>query len=373
MGRTLRLAATVLIILSAADRPAFAQQRTAELPSATVRAIDEVFRTELEKGTFVGGAIGILRDGQVVLTKGYGAADWKAKRPVTSATVFNWASNSKPFIATAAMQLAQSNKLDLDADVRSYVPEFPQKPHVIRVRHLLTHQSGLPHYSNGKIVPTPRKAKPLDELDPIVALHRFDQSPLLFKPGERTEYSTYAYILLTAVVQRAGGEPIAEQLQKRLVDPIGMPSFQLDMPTRDQPNWTKGYRKQPNGSFTESAEEANYWKHGGGGYKCDIRDFARWGAAMLSGSLLDRPAQQVMWTPQSLSSGEATSYGLGPLLDGAPGTRGFKVHHNGAQREASSRLAIYPNARHGIVFLSNTDGVDVGRITTAVYRVLDRN
>src|SRR5437763_17217905 len=121
------------------------------------------------------------------------------------------------------MQLVDKHLLDLDADVRKYVPEFPDKGEVITVRHLLCHQSGIPHYGHGRIVPTQRSYTTNQPfLDPVHSLDRFNQSPLIFKPGEKTSYSSYAYILLSAAVQRAGKEPFGEQIQKRIARPLAM-------------------------------------------------------------------------------------------------------------------------------------------------------
>jgi len=94
------------------------------------------------------------------------------------------------------MQLIEKKKLNLDTDVRKCVPEFPETGHVITTRHLLCHQSEIPHYANGKIVPTVRKYDEADPFSqPVLALDKFNQSPLIFSPGKKVDYSPYAYIL----------------------------------------------------------------------------------------------------------------------------------------------------------------------------------
>lgn len=104
----------------------------------------------------VGVAIGLIDDREVVYVKGYGLADREHRTATTRRTLFRWASVSKTLTAVRAMQLWEAGELDLDRDVRAYVPEFPDKGHVITVRQLLSHQSGLPHYDNGEIIPTVR-------------------------------------------------------------------------------------------------------------------------------------------------------------------------------------------------------------------------
>ena len=139
-----------------------AESRVAAAPKSkplseerTVATIDEAVEAEMQRQQLVGVAIGIIRDGTIVLTKGYGFADFENQVPVTTQTVFNWESNSKPLTAVAAMQLVQKKKLDLDADVRKYMSEFAPHGPPITVRQLLCHQSGLPHWTNGRVVPSP--------------------------------------------------------------------------------------------------------------------------------------------------------------------------------------------------------------------------
>jgi serine beta-lactamase-like protein LACTB, mitochondrial len=359
----------VLLALALPATAALAQSAPKQLDAKTAAAVDAAVAAEIKRQGYVGAALGVIRDGEVVYLKGYGLADREKKVPVTTDTVFNWASNSKPLAAVAAVQLSEKKLLDLDADVRQYVPEFPEKSAVITTRHLLTHQSGIPHYANGKVVPTAKKYAAADPFrDPVLALDKFSGSPLLFKPSEKTSYSTYAYILLSSVVQRAGKEAFNDQIDRRIAKPLGLKSLQLDFETRDQAHWAAAYVKGPAGAVVPAKDEANYWKHGGGGYKSNVADFARWAAGLIGRKLMSEKTEALMWTPVSLAGGEKTKWGLGFTVEDQGG---LKVSHNGRQPETSTRLVLYPRARHGLVFMTNCGFGDVGAVTTAVYKALD--
>ncbi|MEJ7637544.1 MAG: serine hydrolase domain-containing protein [Singulisphaera sp.] len=339
------------------------------LDAKRAAAVDEAVGSVMAEQELVGLAVGVIRDGRVVYLNGYGLADREKRTPVTTETVFSWASNSKPMAAVLALQLAEAGKLDLDADVRRYVPEFPPKGTVITCRQLLCHQSGIPHYTNGKIVPADRKSEaPRDRPDPILSLDRFSESPLILAPGEKSEYSSYAYILLSAVVQRAGEQGFDEQVQDRIAKPLRMSSLQLDRGT-PEPDWAAGYRKK-GGQVVRAPEKENDWKFGAGGYKSDVRDFARWAAALMNHRLVSPQTERKMWTPQVTKGGKATEYGLGFAVE--DGRQGFKVSHNGSQTESTTRMVLYPKAGHGVVVLCNCGFAKIGAVSTAVYSALNR-
>lgn len=332
-------------------------------------AVDAAVLEVMDKQELVGVAIGVIEDGRIVYTKGYGWADREHRIPATAETVINWASNSKPMAAILALQLAEQGQLDLDADVRTYVPEFPDKGVTITCRQILGHQSGIPHYSNGQIVPTRRDAESRrGPVDPLRSLDRFAESPLIFRPGARSEYSSYAYILLSAVVERAGKQPFDDQVQGRIAAPLGIRSLQLDhhTPGRD---WATGYTMKE-GKVVPAPEEANDWKFGAGGYKSNVQDFARWAAALLDHRLVSKTTERSMWTQQRTAGGETTDYGLGFAVE--DGARGFKVSHNGDQREATTRMVLYPKARQGMVVMTNCGHGKPGEISTAVFAALSR-
>lgn len=363
-----RLALMVFCLL-----PSFAlAQALASKPLAPAKAatVDRIVAAELKKQGVVGAAIGIIQNGEIVYLKGYGLADRENRTPVTVQTVFNWASNSKPLVAVATMQLVEKKSLDLDADVRKYVPEFPDNGYVITPRQLLSHQSGIPHYTNGKIVPTKRRyptSQPF--MDPVVALDTFNQSPLLFAPGEKVSYSSYAYILLSAVVQRAGKEQFQAQIDRRIAKPLGMKSLQLDIESGTQKDWANGYKKNADGQVVLATERANYWKHGAGGFKSNIEDFARWAQGLINRKLLSEASEKMMWSPQRLSKGGDTSWGLGFTIEDHDR---LKVSHTGKQDEVATRLVLYPLARHGVVVMCNSRFGNAGAISTAVYKALNQ-
>lgn len=368
--RSYYLAAVLLAVGACArPRPAVLAPAPAMLAPERAAALDEAVRSEMARQRLVGVAVGVIREGQIAYLQGYGQADRENQTPMTPATVVNWASNSKPMAAVLAMMLVEEGKLDLDADVRMYVPEFPDKGAMITPRLLLCHQSGIVHYTNGRVVPTERTyAVPEPFLDPICSLDKFNQSPLIFAPGEKVSYSSYAYVLLSAVIQRAGGRPYHQQVMTRIAGPAGLRSLQLDLPARDQPNCSRGYMRIGDRVW-RAPEEAHYWKHGAGGYKSDVADFARWACALIDGKLVSPAARDRMWTPQRLADGRATTWGLG--FDVRPSAWGPVISHGGKQNEATSKMMIYPRSRSGLVLLCNCGYADINALARAAASALD--
>jgi CubicO group peptidase (beta-lactamase class C family) len=347
-------------------------QESDRLTSTQIEQIESAVQHEMEQQQIVGASVGIVMNGKVVYVKGFGFADQEKQRPATENTIYNWASNSKPIMAIAAMQLVESKQLDLDADIRVYVPEFPEKDGVVTARLLLCHQSGIPHYTNGRIVPLNNEASsdPLAELDPIIAINRFGGSPLLYKPGEGYSYSSYAYVLLSAVVQRAGKMPIAEQIDDRIIKRIGMKSFQLDLPFDNQAEWTVAYFRNREGKIGKVNDIANFWKHGAGGYKSNVSDFARWAQSLVNTALISPETQKEMWTVQKTKDGKPTTYGLGFAVSGS--TEGaLRVGHSGSQEETKSSMGLLPAKKQAIVVMCNTAHATPIRIADAIEKILD--
>lgn len=337
------------------------------LSSDRARAVDQAVKDEMVRQNLVGAAVGIVENGHVAYLQGYGWQDREARIPASVHTMFRWASISKPVCAVAAMQLVEKGKLNLDADVRSYVPEFPDKGKVVTVRETLDHQSGLPFYSRTEVVPRVRSYDvPHPFMDVLTAVDTFALSPLLFDPGTQYHYTTYGYILASAIVQRAGKQPYAQQVKQRIADPFQMTTFQPDYQWKDIPNRAVGYRRN-HGVVVRSSNTDVSWKLGGGGYISTIGDLARFANGLLNGHLVKPATEAAMWTPQPLKNGKKTTYGLGfEVRTDAEGKR--TVSHGGSQEKVRSMMWLRPDENRAVVVFSNCEYANVGALRSAVSK-----
>ncbi len=242
---------TAIAVLMACCGPLIA----AGVSDQEIATVDRAVRTEMERQRIVGLALGWIRGGEVVYTKGFGLEDRDRQIPVSEQTLFRWASVSKPLTALAAWQLVEKKRLNLDADVRQLVPEFPDKGSKITARQLMCHQGGIVHYTNGKLIRTRRNYRSTHPFeDCVLALDTFRESPLVAPPGTRFSYSTHGYILLSAVVQRAGRQKFADQVAERIARPLGMTTLQPDYQWKTLPHRAIGYRLREN-RVVESTNE----------------------------------------------------------------------------------------------------------------------
>jgi len=272
-------------------------------------------------------------------------------------TRWRWASISKPVTAIAALQLVEQGKLDLDRDVRAWVPEFPEKPWPVTARQLGGHLGGIVHYTNGEVIALPRPDAPPDAWSDVVrALDAFKMSPLVAEPGTRYAYTTHGYMLLGAVVQRAGGAPYVDQVRDRIVRPLGMTSFEPDYGWKRLPNRAKGYKKK-GAVWVESGDTDVSWKLPGGGYLSNVADLARFGRGVMDGRLLSPASRTLMATRGATRDGKATTYGFGWGLYTIGGRA--VLAHSGSQEKTSTYLAVVPDAGLGLAVMCNCEGAKI--------------
>ena len=214
-----------------------------ELTRADVEAwVDGYLPYALDNGDIAGAVVVVVKDGQVLLQKGYGYADLEKRTPVDPAgTLFRPGSVSKLFTWTAVMQLVEQGKLDLDADVNQYIdfkiPSRDGKPTTLR--QVMTHTTGLEEQIRGLITSNKDEIVPLD-----AALKRWTPQRI-HAPGATPAYSNYATALAGYIVQRVSGEPFDAYIARHIFKPLGMAhsSFSQPLPPALLAKMSKGYAK----------------------------------------------------------------------------------------------------------------------------------
>jgi CubicO group peptidase (beta-lactamase class C family) len=269
------------------------------LTSADLEAFfDGIVPLQLERSDIAGASVLVMRNGQVLLQKGYGFADIKKKQPVDPAsTIFRLASISKLSTWISVMQLEEQGRLDLDTDINRYLdfkirPAFGQP---ITLRDLMTHTGGFEEESKDVIITDPKQA---------VSLRDFlirNQPMRLFPPGQIPAYSNYGVGLASYIVQRISGEPFEQYTERHIYEPLRMAhsSFRQPLPKGLTPS--EGYGE----STVKPAIGFEIFNPvGAGGFSSTAADMGRFGSMMLNGGELDgarvlRPETMArMWTPQ---------------------------------------------------------------------------
>ena len=283
-----------------------------------------VMREVLHQTGVPGMAVAVGVNGAVAWSEGFGFADLELSVPATRLTRFRVGSVSKPITAAALGLLVERGQLDLDAPVQRYVPTFPQKRWPVTSRALAGHLSGVRHYLGAETYGSRRYATVLE------GLTIFQDDSLLFEPGTRFSYSSYAWNLLSAVMEGASGESFLPFMDANVFQPLGLRHIVADHTDSLVPNRTRFYMRTREGGVLNAPYVDNSYKWAGGGFLSTAEDVARFGMAHLSDAGFLQPAtRELLWTSQHTNDGEPTNYGIGWSI-GTDHHGRRVVHHGGS-------------------------------------------
>lgn len=361
--RFLHLAfATAIIVLGSIvpGSPALAQTLAAPkaLNAESIAAVlDPVMADWIGKRNGPGAVVAVVTRDATVFAKGYGLADIAAKRPFAAdRTLVRPGSISKLFTAIAVMQLVEAGKLDLDRDVNAYIDfaiPLPDGAVPVTLRRLLNHRAGFEEHFKGLFS---RAAEP----EPLGDWVRRGLPLRLFPRGDVESYSNYGFALAGYIVERAAGEPFAEYVQTKILDPLGMrrSTFSQPLPAQLAPDMAKGYRSsdQPPLPFFETIIAPP------GALAATAEDMARFMRALLNGGELDGvrilPKARL---DEMMAPANATPAGfIGLAFFGGDAAGHETVGHAGGTMTFFSDLQLFPEQGIG-VFVSR-DGL--GKITS---------
>lgn len=363
-SRPLRLIGTLtltwaLVASASADDALSRKQKDGQ--AKAIEYLSTAWRNFVNDTPVPGMSIAVAIDGTIVWSEGFGYADLENRIPATPTTVYRIASISKPMTAAVAARMWRDGRLDLDAPIRDYLPEFPEKEKgTITVRHLLGHQSGIRHYADDL-----EKFSTVHYGSLIDALSMFADSPLQFAPGERMSYTTLGYTVLGAVMEKASGMKFADLMQKELFGPLGMRHTRPDEVSTLVPSRSGTYSYDSDLGVVNAPPTDHSYKIPGGGILSTAEDVAMFGAAIAEPGVLDAATIAEMMKPMKFNSGRETDYAMGWALDVDDEGR-VQWNHGGNQPGARSFLLVYPEENVSVAILANINGVPLFRPEAAM-------
>jgi serine beta-lactamase-like protein LACTB, mitochondrial len=356
----------VVFSLVTATSMVFAED--AKLSSDKQAQLESAIAKFMSANSVPGVSVAVVENGENEWSQGYGMSDLENFVPATSRTLYRLASISKPLTATAAMQLWERGKLDLDAPVQKYCPAFPQKEWPITTRQLLGHLGGIRHYrSDSQDDPEVGNTKHFN--DGIAAgLKFFANDPLVAKPGTKFSYSTQGFTVAGCAIEGASGEKYVDFVRKNIFTPAGMNSTVADDRFAVILSRTRFYHKDESGRVLNADFLDSSYKIPGGGWLSSAEDMSRFEVAVLSDKLVHRATRDVMWTPLKTADGSKNDYALGWGTGKELGV--LDVGHGGGQQGTSTFIMLVPERRAGVVVLTNMDGVDASSLATDLMKII---
>ncbi len=306
-----------------------------------IARMDQIIRASVDEGEFSGSVL-VTRGDQVLLDRGYGLADREWGVANDGDTRFRLASVSKQFTSVAILLLAEQGLVDLDAPVKTWLPDAPAAWDAVTVRHLMSHTSGIPDLTRFDDFEA-LKTRPTT----VAALiARFSDRPLEFAPGARWAYSNSGYILLTAVIEKVSGQPYATFISERLFQPLGMTASGYDDAATILPHRASGYVRTDEG-FANADYVDMTVPQGAGGLYSTTHDLLKWEQGLFSGRVLKPASLALLTTPVR------NDYALGLISKEQDGHR--IISHNGAIEGFNTWMARADDGMT-VVVLGNLNG-----------------
>jgi len=318
---------------------------------------------------------------------GVGNEDGPGSPPVDGETVFHLASVTKPFVATAVMQLVADGKMDLDSPLRRYLPYFSmQGPGAdrITIRQLLTHTAGVGDTSNFGWTTPEYDDGAVERYVRSLASARLD-----FVPGTDWRYSNRGFDVLADAIAKADGQPFETVIQQRILTPLGMRRSTVLMTDVDSARLAVGHKRDGSrvGYYPYNRRHA-----GSSTLHSSLDDMLRWAAANLGRGTLDQrrilptSAYDELWHPyrdiratiaeQTRKAGFVFPYdnlaiGLSWFLPVQDGRQ--LVYHSGSDPGFASNVLLSPSEQIGVVVLINASGADPRALSRSLLEAARRN
>jgi serine beta-lactamase-like protein LACTB, mitochondrial len=272
---------------------------------------------------------------------------------------------SKSITGIALAKLVSEGRLNISHQITQYMPDLPAHYKQVTVAQLISHTAGVRHYKNNewmKVSATTCKTA-------MDAIGVFINDPLEFEPGKEYSYSSFGYVLLSAMVEAITQTPFDEYVRAEVFLPAGVRDIALDKTAEAESAQTVHYEKwnQQSAKAKVAPVVNNSCKFGGGGFVGSARALATLQLAMLNGKIVTGDALTQYYTSFSRNDGQPVNYGFGI---GVGESNGMKYHtHTGSAVGANGVMIIYPKEKVVVVLLGNLDDEAMNNVAGKLGRL----
>jgi CubicO group peptidase (beta-lactamase class C family) len=344
-----------------------AHAATATVSSAQLAAIRRLVHAALDSTGAPGASFAIGLGGKVVWSEGFGYADLENKVLAEPNTAYRTASIGKSMTATAAYELVEQGKLDLDQPVQKYCPKFPEKPWPVTARRLIEHTSGIRHYEAATLDAESFITRHYDRVSD--ALEIFAADSLRLRPGSDWLYTTWGYVLLGCVLEGASHEEYRALMRRLIFDPAGMKDTRDDDPRALVPHRAKGYVIE-NGALRNSRWADMSAKLPAGGWLTTAPDLVRFMNAWMAAKLVSRADMDTMLAVCRLNDGSTVDqFGHGWFIDDYHGMKAGT--YGGGTAQVSGVVFFVPARDLSVAGIFNLENIPGGKRIALAERIAD--
>ena len=329
---------------------------------SAIDSVDHFVTSEMKREQVPGLSLAVIRDGRVLLRRGYGYANLELQVPASDSTIYQSGSLGKQFTAAAIAILAEQGRLKLDDPVVKWLPEGKRVWSRVTVRHLLTHTSGVAEYTDSTF--DYRKDYTEDQLVKFAASRSLD-----FAPGDRWSYSNTGYLLLGVLIHRLTGRFYGEVLHDLIFAPVGMKTTRIISESDLVPNRADGYQLGKKGVGNQDWVAPSLNTTADGSLYFSVDDLIAWSRSLDARKLPDSTVLQQAWNPVRLNDGGLYPYGFG--WDLTPQRGHVRIGHTGSWQGFKTALYRYPEFKLTVIALANLDQAEPGLIAVAVAGILE--
>jgi len=319
--------------------------------------VDEYIHAHLKMNRFSGSVL-IAQKGKILLSKGYGLANYELKAPNKSQTKFLLGSITKQFTAMVIMQLQEKGLLSVDDALNKYIPDYPQGEK-ITIHHLLTHTSGIPNFTSfPEYTKTMMLPSSVEE-----TIERFKNKKLEFTPGEKHSYSNSGYIVLGYIIEKVSKKSYEDYLKENILQPLNMEDTGYGHNLPVLKNRAAGYSLAKDDLANASYIDMTI-PHAAGALYSTVEDLYLWDRTLYTEKLISKSSLDKMFTPFK------DNYGYGWGISKLFGHK--RISHGGGINGFTTNISRYTDDDVCIIVLSNFDHSSTGKISRDLAAIVFR-